>query len=211
MNSTDCGEIFARFQTQNPQPTTELIYHAPFELLIAVMLSAQATDKSVNQATPNLFAIANTPEQILSLGEENLKKYIKNIGLYNSKAANIIKTCQILIEQHHSQVPNNRKDLEALAGVGRKTANVILNTLYGEPTIAVDTHLFRIAQRIGLAHGKTVRDIENGLLLIIPKHYQQHAHHWLILHGRYICTSRHPKCEKCLINDLCEAKKQAII
>ncbi|MEY3219420.1 MAG: HhH-GPD:Iron-sulfur cluster loop [Pseudomonadota bacterium] len=211
MNSISCEEIFARFQTQNPHPTTELLYQSPFELLVAVILSAQATDKSVNLATPTLFAVANTPEKILALGEENLKNYIKNIGLYNSKATHIIKMCEKLIEQHHSQVPDNRKDLEALAGVGRKTANVILNTLFNEPTIAVDTHIFRIAQRIGLAHGRTVRDIEKGLIDCIPKHYQLHAHHWLILHGRYTCTARQPKCEKCLINDLCEAKRLAII
>jgi len=211
MNPESCEEIFARFQTQNPFPKTELKYQSPFELLIAVMLSAQATDKSVNLATPKLFAVANTPEKMLALGEENIKNYIKSIGLYRTKAANMIKTCDRLIQQHNSQIPNNRKDLEALAGVGRKTANVILNTLFNEPTIAVDTHIFRIAQRIGLAQGKTVFDIEQGLIDCIPKHYQLHAHHWLILHGRYICTARQPHCEKCLINDLCEAKRLAII
>lgn len=211
MELKTCEEIFARFCAQHPHPTTELIYHSPFELLIAVILSAQATDKSVNRATSALFKIANTPEQMVALGEENLKKYIKNIGLYNSKAANIIKTCQRLIDKHHSQVPKNREALEALAGVGRKTANVILNTLYGKPTIAVDTHVFRVAHRIGLAHGNNVREVEDGLLAIIPQHYQQHAHHWLVLHGRYTCTARQPKCEKCLIKDLCETKKRSTL
>ncbi|MDO9177538.1 MAG: endonuclease III [Agitococcus sp.] len=196
-------EIFLRLQAANPNPTTELVYHSPFELLIAVILSAQATDVSVNKATAKLYAVANTPETILALGLDGLKSYIKTIGLYNSKAANILKTCEMLIEQHHSQVPHNREALEALAGVGRKTANVVLNTAFGEPTIAVDTHIFRIANRIGLADAKTVDGVEQQLLKVIPSQFKLDAHHWLILHGRYVCIARKPKCTECLLRDLC--------
>ena len=203
-------EIFLRLQAANPNPTTELVYHSPFELLIAVILSAQATDVSVNKATAKLFAVANTPETILALGLDGLKSYIKTIGLYNSKAANILKTCQILIEQHHSQVPHNREALEALAGVGRKTANVVLNTAFGEPTIAVDTHIFRIANRIGLADAKTVDGVEQQLLKIIPSQFKLDAHHWLILHGRYICIARKPKCTECLLRDLCQFQEKTL-
>jgi endonuclease III len=200
--------IFKRFQKQNPHPTTELHYHSTFELLIAVILSAQATDTSVNKATLLLFQHANTPEKILHLGLVELKKFIKTIGLYNTKAKNIIKTCEILIEKHHGHVPHNREALEALPGVGRKTANVILNTAFGEPTIAVDTHIFRVANRIGLAHGKTPLEVEQQLMEIIPDEYKHDAHHWLILHGRYVCIARKPKCPSCLINDLCEYKNK---
>ena len=188
----------------SPSPTTELHYQTPFELLIAVILSAQATDVSVNKATAKLFPKANTPKVILALKEEGLKTYIQTIGLYNSKAKNIIKTCELLIEKHHSKVPCTREALEALPGVGRKTANVILNTAFGEHTIAVDTHIFRVANRIGLAKGKTPLEVEKGLLKNIPKEFQKDAHHWLILHGRYICQARKPKCSQCLIVDLCE-------
>lgn len=196
--------IFARFYTQNPHPTTELIYRTSFELLIAVILSAQATDKSVNQATQSLFTYANTPESILTLGEEGLKKHIKSIGLFNTKAKNILKTCEILITQHQSKVPNNRDALEALPGVGRKTANVILNTAFGHSTLAVDTHIFRVANRTKLAAGKTPLAVEQQLLKVIPKEYLKDAHHWLILHGRYTCTARKPYCSNCIIKDLCE-------
>lgn len=191
-----------------PNPRTELSYASPFELLVAVILSAQATDKSVNKATEKLFPVANTPEAILALGEEGLRSYIKTIGLYNAKAKNIIGTCQILIEQHQSQVPDNRADLEALPGVGRKTANVVLNTAFGQPTMAVDTHIFRLGNRTGLAPGKNVLEVEKGLLKNIPSAYLQDAHHWLILHGRYVCTARKPKCTTCLIADLCEFKEK---
>ncbi|MDO8416114.1 MAG: endonuclease III [Agitococcus sp.] len=203
-------EIFLRLQAANPNPTTELVYHSPFELLIAVILSAQATDVSVNKATAKLYAVANTPETILALGLDGLKSYIKTIGLYNSKAANILKTCQILIEQHHSQVPHDREALEALAGVGRKTANVVLNTAFGEPTIAVDTHIFRIANRIGLADAKTVDGVEQQLLKIIPPQFKLDAHHWLILHGRYVCIARKPKCLDCLLRDLCQFQEKPL-
>ena len=204
MNQQQRQEIFARFQAVNPQPTTELRHITPFELLIAVVLSAQATDKSVNQATARLFAVADTPQAMLELGEQGLKEYIKTIGLYNSKAANIIKTCALLVERHHGQVPSDRAALEALPGVGRKTANVILNTAFGEPTIAVDTHIFRVANRTGLAPGKTVLAVEHKLLDVVPEPYWRHAHHWLVLHGRYVCTAGRPRCEECLIHDLCE-------
>lgn len=204
MNPKKIREIFLRFRQKNPRPTTELQYHTPFELLIAVILSAQATDVSVNKATHVLFKKANTPEKILHLGEKKLQDAIKTIGLYKTKAANIIKTCQILIHQYHSQVPTEREALEGLAGVGRKTANVILNTCFGQPTIAVDTHIFRVAQRIGLAKGNTPLAIENQLVKVIPKEFLHDAHHWLILHGRYICVARKPKCPDCLIRDLCE-------
>ena len=201
-------EIFLRLQAANPNPTTELVYHSPFELLIAVILSAQATDVSVNKATAKLYAVANTPESVLALGLDGLKSYIKTIGLYNSKAANILKTCEMLIEQHHSQVPHNREALESLGGVGRKTANVVLNTAFGEPTIAVDTHIFRIANRIGLADAKTVDGVEQQLLKTIPSQFKLDAHHWLILHGRYICIARKPKCLDCLLRDLCQFQEK---
>lgn len=204
MNPKKINEIFTRFKKANPKPTTELRYHNPFELLIAVILSAQATDISVNKATEKLFPHANTPEKILQLGEQKLRDYVKTIGLYRGKAANIIKTCKILIEKYRSNVPHTREALEELPGVGRKTANVVLNTCFGEPVIAVDTHIFRVAQRIGLAKGKTPLAVETQLDKVIPKHFLHDAHHWLILHGRYTCTARKPHCPECLINDLCE-------
>lgn len=204
MNARKRYEIFKRFSEHNAKPTTELIYKNEFELLIAVMLSAQATDISVNKATKELYKIANTPEQILAMGEEVLKTYIKTIGLYNTKAANIIKTCQILVEQHNSVIPNVREELEKLPGVGRKTANVILNTAFGYPTIAVDTHIFRVSNRTKIATGKTPLEVELKLLKVVPKEFIFDAHHWLILHGRYICVARKPKCKICFINDLCE-------
>lgn len=203
MTPNETIELFKRLQAHNPTPQTELHYHSPFELLIAVILSAQATDKSVNKATPALFAIANTPEKILALGEPQLKEYIKNIGLYNSKAKHIMATCQMLIEKYNSQVPRERHQLESLLGVGRKTANVILNTAFGETTIAVDTHIFRVANRTGLAPGKNVRAVENALLKNVPAEFKKNAHHWLVLHGRYICTAKKPKCAVCVICDLC--------
>lgn len=196
--------IFERFQKANSKPTTELNFKSNFELLIAVMLSAQATDISVNAATPALFKAANTPEKMLKLGIENVKKYIQTIGLYNTKAKHVIATCQRLVTEFDSKVPHTRADLESLPGVGRKTANVVLNTAFGEPTIAVDTHIFRVANRIGLARGKTPLAVELGLLKNIPKPYLKDAHHWLILHGRYTCIARKPKCQDCSINDLCE-------
>ncbi len=195
--------LFERFKKNNPKPTTELIYHSTFELLIAVVLSAQATDVSVNKATEKLFAVANTPEAILTLGERGLQKYIKTIGLYNAKGKNIIKTCEILVNNFDSKVPNNREALESLPGVGRKTANVILNTAFGQPTIAVDTHIFRLANRLELAPGRTPLEVEKNLLKNIPAKYLHDAHHWLILHGRYICKARKPLCYKCILADLC--------
>lgn len=208
MNKHDCQLIFARFQANNPNPTTELIYNSVFELLIAVILSAQATDISVNKCTQKLFKVANTPEAILNLGLENLKTYIKSIGLYNNKALNIIKTCDILVTQYKGEVPKERSYLEKLPGVGRKTANVILNTAFGEATIAVDTHIFRVAHRLGLSNGKTPLAVEKDLLKCIDKQYLYNAHHWLILHGRYVCLARNPKCSECLIKDLCEYYNQ---
>lgn len=204
MNEKTIREIFKRFRKANPKPTTELVYHNPFELLVSVILSAQATDTSVNKATSPLFKIANTPEKILNLGLTSLKSYVKSIGLYNTKSENILKTCKILIEKFNSEVPDDREALESLPGVGRKTANVILNTCFGEPVIAVDTHIFRVANRIGLAHGKTPLEVEKQLMQNIPKEYLHDAHHWLILHGRYVCIARKPKCPECPINDLCE-------
>lgn len=195
--------FFERLRDQRPNPTTELNFSTPFELLIAVTLSAQATDVSVNKATDKLFPIANTPEAIFGLGVEGLKQYIKTIGLYNSKAENVIKTCQILIERHNSEVPNNRADLEALPGVGRKTANVVLNTAFGHPTMAVDTHIFRLGNRTGLALGKNVLEVEHRLVKVIPKEFMVDAHHWLILHGRYCCIARKPKCAECVVSDVC--------
>ncbi len=208
MNKHKRIEIFGRLKQNNPAPTTELKYQSSFELLIAVMLSAQATDVSVNKATDKLYPVANTPESILKLGEEGLKQYIKTIGLFNSKAANVIKTCQILIDQHQSEVPRDRASLEALPGVGRKTANVILNTAFGEPTIAVDTHIFRVSNRTGIAPGKDVNEVEKRLLRLVPEEYKLDAHHWLILHGRYTCIARKPRCSSCIIEDLCEYKKK---
>lgn len=199
-------EMFSRLQAQNPKPSTELVYHSPFELLIAVILSAQATDVSVNKATAKLYQVANTPQAILDLGLEGLKTYIKTIGLYNTKAANIMKTCEILVTQHQGQVPDNRESLEALAGVGRKTANVVLNTAFGQPTIAVDTHIFRVANRLGLAKSSTVDGVEKQLLACISDAFKLDAHHWLILHGRYVCTARKPQCQSCLLADLCPSK-----
>ncbi len=206
MNKQKRRALFERLRALNPHPTTELRFHSPFELLIAVMLSAQATDVSVNKATAKLFPEANTPQALLALGEETLKEYIKTIGLYNSKAANIIKTCQMLIEHHQGDVPTSRTALEALPGVGRKTANVVLNTAFGEPTIAVDTHIFRVANRTGLATGKTPLAVEQRLLKCIDQEFLHDAHHWLILHGRYVCVARKPRCPECIIRDLCEYK-----
>ena len=210
MNAKKRYEIFARLREHNPEPTTELKYNSTFELLIAVILSAQATDVSVNKATEKLFAKANTPEAILKLGEDGLKKYIKTIGLYNSKAKNIIKTCEILLQQYGGEVPNDQKALESLPGVGRKTANVVRNTAFGEPTIAVDTHIFRVANRTGLAPGKTVLEVEKKLLKVTPDEFKKDAHHWLILHGRYTCIARKPRCGSCIIEDLCEFKDKVI-
>jgi endonuclease III len=204
MNDAKRRAIFARLRAANPHPRTELIYQTPFELLVAVMLSAQATDKSVNKATAMLFRAANTPPAILALGPEGLSPYIKSIGLFNTKAKNIIATCQLLLERHGGEVPASREDLERLPGVGRKTANVILNTAFGEPAIAVDTHIFRVANRTGLAPGKTVRAVEERLLKVVPPEFLRDAHHWLILHGRYICKARTPACPACTIADLCE-------
>jgi endonuclease-3 len=197
-------EIFARLAQLTPKPTTELEYRSPFELLIAVLLSAQATDVSVNKATARLFAVASTPQAMLTLGEEGLVEYIRTIGLFRSKARHIIATCHLLLEKHGGEVPQTREVLETLPGVGRKTANVVLNTAFGQPTIAVDTHIFRVANRTGIAPGKDVREVEDGLLRKVPKEYRLDAHHWLILHGRYICKARKPACERCPIVDLCE-------
>lgn len=204
MNKGKRQEIFERLRSADPEPTTELIYTSPFELLIAVILSAQATDKGVNKATAKLFPVANTPQAIYALGVDGLKTYIKTIGLFNSKAENIIKTCKALIDEHGGEVPDNRAALEALPGVGRKTANVVLNTAFGQPTMAVDTHIFRVANRTGIAPGKTVLEVEKRLLRLIPKEFLHDAHHWLILHGRYTCVARKPRCGSCLIEDLCE-------
>ncbi len=208
MNRQKRFEIFSRFREANPHPVTELEYNSTFELLIAVILSAQATDKGVNKATRKLFAAANTPEAILALGEDGLKSYIKTIGLYNSKAKNILKTCAALIERHQSQVPDDQKALQALPGVGRKTANVVRNTAFGHPVMAVDTHIFRVSNRTAIAPGKTVLEVERKLLKFIDPQFLQNAHHWLILHGRYTCIARKPRCGACLIEDLCEYKKK---
>jgi endonuclease III len=204
MNDAKRRAIFARLRAANPHPRTELVYQSPFELLVAVMLSAQATDKSVNKATAVLFRAANTPQAILALRLEGLSPYIKSIGLFNTKAKNIIATCQLLLERHGGEVPASREDLERLPGVGRKTANVILNTAFGQAAIAVDTHIFRVANRTGLAPGKTVRAVEERLLKVVPPEFLRDAHHWLILHGRYICKARTPECPACTIADLCE-------
>lgn len=208
MNPAKRHEIFSRLRAANPHPTTELKFSSPFELLVAVVLSAQATDVGVNKATAKLYPVANTPEKILALGEAGLKEYIKTIGLYQTKARNVIGLCKMLIEQHGSKVPHDREALEALPGVGRKTANVVLNTAFGEPTMAVDTHIFRLANRTGLAPGKDVRAVEDKLVKVIPAEFLRDAHHWLILHGRYVCIARKPKCPECLIRDLCEFKQK---
>ncbi len=204
MNQQKRQRIFERLRDANPAPTTELYYRTPFELLIAVILSAQATDKSVNTATASLFPLARTPETILALGEDGLKSQIRAIGLFNTKARNIIKTCAMLLAEHGGEVPRERMALEALPGVGRKTANVVLNTAFGEPTIAVDTHIFRVANRTRIAEGKTPLAVEQQLLRHVPRPFQNHAHHWLILHGRYVCVARQPRCAQCSIADLCE-------
>ena len=203
MKPAERRELFARLAELNPKPTTELEYSTPFELLVAVTLSAQATDVGVNKATRKLFPVANTPEAILALGEDGLKKFISTIGLFNAKAANVIAACRILVERHGGEVPRDRESLEALPGVGRKTANVVLNTAFGEPTIAVDTHIFRVANRTGLAPGKTVRAVEDKLMKAVPAEFRLDAHHWLILHGRYVCKARKPDCPNCVIRDLC--------
>jgi len=208
MNKTKRIEIFTRWREQNPHPTTELNYTSPFELLIAVILSAQATDVGVNKATDKLYPVANTPQAILDLGLNGLKKYVKTIGLYNTKAANIIKTCQMLIDLHKGEVPEDRVSLEALPGVGRKTANVVMNTAFGQPTIAVDTHIFRVSNRTAIAPGKDVVEVEKRLIKFLPDEFKLDAHHWLILHGRYVCKARSPECPNCLIEDLCEYKKK---
>lgn len=208
MNKNKRTEIFTRLRDNNPAPTTELNYSSTFELLIAVILSAQATDKGVNKATGKLFKVANTPEKILALKESGLKEYIKTIGLFNSKASNIIKTCKLLVEQHGSKVPENRVALESLPGVGRKTANVVLNTAFGHPTMAVDTHIFRVSNRTGIAPGKNVLEVEKKLLKFVPEEFILNAHHWLILHGRYTCIARSPRCGSCIIEDLCEFKNK---
>ena len=206
MNAEKRVEVLTRLRTENPSPETELKYDSDFELLISVILSAQATDVSVNKATEKLYAVANTPEAISALGLNKLKRYVKTIGLYNTKAANIIKTCRILTTEHSSEVPRTREALEALPGVGRKTANVVLNTAFGEPTMAVDTHIFRISNRTKFAPGKNVLQVEKKLLKVIPDEFIRDSHHWLILHGRYICTARKPRCGACVISDLCEFK-----
>ncbi|MGB5425301.1 MAG: endonuclease III [Gammaproteobacteria bacterium] len=206
MNRSKRQEIFTRLRDANPEPTTELHYGNPFQLLVAVMLSAQSTDVGVNKATRALFRKVKTPRAMLKLGEAGLREYIKTIGLYNTKAKNIIKTCSILEEQHDGKVPEERAALEALPGVGRKTANVVLNTAFGHPTIAVDTHIFRVANRTGIAPGKNVAEVEQRLLRLVPDEFRQDAHHWLILHGRYTCIARKPRCQSCCISDLCEYK-----
>lgn len=208
MNREKREAIFERLREANPHPTTELNYRTPFELLVAVTLSAQATDRSVNKATDQLFPVANTPQAILELGEEGLKRYIKTIGLFNTKAKNIIAACRRLIEYHAGEVPEERAALEALPGVGRKTANVVLNTAFGHPTMAVDTHIFRVANRTRIAPGKTPLEVEKKLLRFTPQEFMQDAHHWLILHGRYTCIARKPRCGSCLIEDLCEFKQK---
>jgi endonuclease-3 len=211
MNLKKRTAIFQRFHANNPHPTTELIYSSPFELLIAVILSAQATDKSVNKVTQKLFTVANTPKKIELLGLANLKKYIKTIGLYNTKAKNIQQTCKLLLHQYQGKVPADRDKLESLPGVGRKTANVILNTAFNQATIAVDTHIFRVCNRTGLAPGKTPLAVEKALLKVVPKIYLKDAHHWLVLHGRYTCLARKPKCPECMIKDLCEYRHKTTL
>jgi endonuclease-3 len=208
MNPAKREEIFARFRKANPEPTTELAWRNPFELLVAVVLSAQATDKGVNRATPKLFADAPTPAKMLALGQAGLESYIKTIGLFRTKAKNLIATSKILVEEHGGQVPREREALESLPGVGRKSANVILNTAFGEETIAVDTHIFRVSNRTNIAPGKDVRAVEDKLMKVVPRAYLKNAHHWLILHGRYVCIARKPLCPTCLIRDLCEYKEK---
>jgi endonuclease-3 len=208
VNAAKRYEIFRRLHEDNPEPKTELAYNSPFELLVAVTLSAQATDVSVNKATAKLFPVANTPEAIYALGVDGLSGYIKTIGLYNSKAKNVIEACRILIEKHGSQVPDNREDLEALPGVGRKTANVVLNTAFRQLAMAVDTHIFRVSNRTGIAPGKNVVEVENKLMKFVPKEFLLDSHHWLILHGRYVCQARKPRCGSCRIEDLCEYKQK---
>ncbi|MDD5242145.1 MAG: endonuclease III [Sulfuricella sp.] len=210
MNSQKRHEIFTRFQSANPHPAPELIYRTPFELLVAVVLSAQATDKSVNLATRKLFEVADTPQKILALGQDGLEFYVKSIGLYKSKSRHLIETCRLLLEQHGGEVPHTREQLEKLPGVGRKTASVILNIAFGEPTIAVDTHIFRISNRTGIAPGKNVLEVEMKLVKFIEPQFRHDAHHWLILHGRYICKARKPECPRCLISDLCEYTDKTI-
>lgn len=208
MNKEKRVAILTRLRDNNPHPTTELVYHTSFELLISVLLSAQATDVSVNKATAKLYPVANTPQAILDLGVEGLKPYIKTIGLFNTKAENVIKTCRILLEKHHGEVPEDRAALEALPGVGRKTANVVLNTAFGWPTIAVDTHIFRVCNRTGFAPGSNVDQVEAKLLKVVPAEFKLDCHHWLILHGRYTCIARKPRCGSCIIEDLCEFKEK---
>ncbi len=208
MNPAKRREIFLRLQAANPHPTTELEHRTPFELLVAVILSAQATDKSVNIATRELFPVANTPQGMLGLGEAGLREYVQRIGLYQTKSKHIIQMCRILVERHGGLVPQTREELEALPGVGRKTANVVLNTAFGQPTIAVDTHIFRVANRTGLAPGKNVLEVETKLLKVVPDEFKHDAHHWLILHGRYICQARKPRCGECIIESLCEYKEK---
>ena len=208
MNAAKRLEIFRRLHEDNPEPKTELAYNSPFELLIAVILSAQATDVSVNKATAKLYPVANTPEAIYALGVAGLSEYIKTIGLYNSKAKNVIETCRLLVEKHASQVPQTREELEALPGVGRKTANVVLNTAFRKPTMAVDTHIFRVSNRTGIAPGKNVLEVERQLLKFVPKQFLLDSHHWLILHGRYVCQARKPRCGSCRIEDLCDFKQK---
>lgn len=210
MNRIKIREIFNRLRAANPAPRSELEFDSPFELLIAVILSAQATDKSVNLATKELFREANTPQAFLKLGQEGLERHIRRIGLYRTKARNIVATCKILVEQHGGAVPRTREELERLPGVGRKTANVILNTAFGEPAIAVDTHIFRVANRTGVAPGRNVLTVERKLLKVVPEEFQRDAHHWLILHGRYVCRARTPDCGRCLINDLCEYRYKTV-
>jgi endonuclease-3 len=208
MNKAKRREIFERLRAANPAPTTELVYRTPFELLVAVILSAQATDRSVNLATARLFAVADTPAAMLALGEDGLKEHIRTIGLFNSKAKNVLETCRLLIERHEGEVPRDRQALEALPGVGRKTANVVLNTAFGAPTMAVDTHIFRVANRTGLAKGRTPLAVEKGLLRHVPPEFLKDAHHWLILHGRYVCQARRPRCDACAIADLCDLRSK---
>ncbi|MCE5182208.1 MAG: endonuclease III [Betaproteobacteria bacterium] len=208
MNAQKRREIFTRFRAANPKPATELVYRTPFELLVAVVLSAQATDKSVNLATRKLFEIADTPQKMLALGQEGLEFHVKSIGLYKTKAKHLIATCRLLLDQHQGEVPRTREQLEKLPGVGHKTASVILNTAFGEPTIAVDTHIFRVANRTGIALGKNVLEVEKNLLKFVAPEFRHDAHHWLILHGRYTCKARKPDCPHCLINDLCEYQEK---
>jgi endonuclease-3 len=210
MNAARREEIFRRLKALNPEPRTELRYETPFELLVAVVLSAQATDKSVNVATTRLFQVANTPAAILRLGQAGLEEYVRTIGLFRTKTKNLLATCQILIDRYGGEVPRDREALESLPGVGRKTANVILNSAFGEPTIAVDTHIFRVANRTGIAPGKTVLEVEQKLLKVVPETYRLGAHHWLILHGRYVCIARKPKCPECVIRDLCEYRQKTV-